>query len=135
MTRTPLRPVVAALGALCAFSGCKDSQAPPPDVGPGQLAFASDRRGQFDVYIMNANGTAIHRLTDHLAFDFWPSWSPDGSRITFTSDRDSQNGAVNLEIYVMNADGTGVARMTSDTAQDDEPAWSPDGTHLAFRSD
>ena len=122
------------LAAVLTSSACNESQAPPPDVGPGQIAFASDRLAQFDIYVMNANGTGIQRLTDDLAFDFWPSWSPDGSRIAFTSDRDSQTGSVNLEIYVMNADGTGVTRVTSDTAQDDEPAWSPDGTRLAFRS-
>src|SRR5882762_471320 len=110
--------VVARLVVLLAFPACADSSAPapcadlsaPPSVGTGQIAFASDCAGQFDVFLMNANGTGVQRLTEHLGFDFWPSWSPDGSRIAFTSDRDSHNGVVNLEIYVMNADGTGVAR-------------------------
>src|SRR5437867_8355026 len=134
MTLSCLHSCVAGLTALVALSACKEPEA-PPDVGPGQLAFASDRASQFDIYLMNANGTGIHRLTDHLAFDFWPSWSPDGSRIAFTSDRDSQGGTVNLDIYVMNADGTGIARVTADTAQDDEAAWSPDAARLAFRTD
>jgi len=110
MPGPPLRDLVAGLTALSALAACKEPES-PPNVGSGQIAFASDRLGQFDIYVMNANGTAIHGLTDNLAFDFWPSWSPDGSRIAFTSDRDSQNGSVNLEIYVMNADGTGVARV------------------------
>src|SRR2546426_11048698 len=133
MPGPPLRDLVAGLTALSAFAACKAPES-PPNVGSGQIAFASDRLGQFDIYVMNATGTAIQRLTDNLAFDFWPSWSPGESRIAFTSDRDSPAGSINLEIYVMNADGTGVARITSDTAQDDEPAWSPDGTRLAFRS-
>src|SRR5436190_24267124 len=133
MPGPPLRDLVVGLSAFSALAACKEPES-PPNVGSGQIAFASDRLGQFDIYLMNANGTGIQRLTDDLAFDFWPSWSPDGSRIAFTSDRDSQTGSVNLEIYVMNADGTGVTRVTSDTAQDDEPAWSPDGTRLAFRS-
>src|SRR6266545_2320108 len=107
MTPSPTRRVVAGLTVLVGLSACKEPQA-PPNVGPGQIAFASDRAGQFDIYVMNANGTAIHRLTDHLAFDFWPSWSPDGSRIAFTSDRDSRPDTLNLDIYVMNADGTGL---------------------------
>src|SRR5437870_2181034 len=123
------------LAAVLTSSACNESQAPPPDVGPGQIAFASDRLAQFDIYVMNANGTGIQRLTDDLAFDFWPSWSPDGSRIAFTSDRDSQTGSVNLEIYVMNADGTGVVNVSEDPASDLGPAWSPDGTKLAFHSD
>src|SRR5436309_353083 len=123
------------LAAVLTSSACNESQAPPPDVGPGQIAFASDRLAQFDIYVMNANGTGIQRLTDDLAFDFWPSWSPDGSRIAFTSDRDSQTGSVNLEIYVMNADGSGVVRLTTLGAPSELPAWSPDGSRIAFDSD
>src|SRR5216117_710181 len=124
---------IATLATLLAVSACSESAA-PPDVGPGQIAFASNRLGQFDIYLMNANGTEIQRLTDHLAFDFWPSWSPDGTRIAFASDRASRPDTVNLDLYVMNADGTGLVRVTTDTALDDEPVWAPDGVRLAFRS-
>jgi Tol biopolymer transport system component len=55
----------------------------------------------------------------------WPSWSPDGSRIAFTSVR--RHG-----IWVMSADGTGLRRVTTSRSIDFQPTWSPDGKRLAF---
>ena len=59
-----------------------------------------------------------------------PAWSPDGTKIAFTSNRDG-----NYEIYTMNADGTGQTSLTNNAAYDFDPAWSPDGTKIAFTSD
>jgi dipeptidyl aminopeptidase/acylaminoacyl peptidase len=56
-------------------------------------------------------------------------WSPDGTRIAFTSYRDG-----NAEIYLMNSDGSGVVQLTHNSADDTEPAWSPDGRSIAFVS-
>jgi Tol biopolymer transport system component len=53
-------------------------------------------------------------------FDFTASWSPDGSKVVFTSTRDG-----NSEIYVMNADGTGQTRLTNSAASDYAPSWGP----------
>ncbi|MGH7627891.1 MAG: TolB family protein, partial [Gemmatimonadales bacterium] len=57
--------------------------APPPE----RIAFATDRDGNFDIYLMNPDGTGLIRLTDHPAGEVDPDWSPDGSRIVFESDR------------------------------------------------
>jgi Tol biopolymer transport system component len=98
----------------------------------GKIAFASNRDGNnnFEIYVMNADGSAQTRLTDHPAWDVSPSLSPDGSRIAFSSRRDG-----NYEIYVMNADGSGLTRLTNDPAADFQPVWSPDGRKIAFSSD
>jgi Tol biopolymer transport system component len=58
-----------------------------------------------------------------------PAWSPDGTRIAFSSERDG-----NAEIYVMKADGSGVTRLTNTKADDGDPSWSPDGKRIAFVS-
>jgi tol-pal system beta propeller repeat protein TolB len=95
----------------------------------GKIAFASDRDGNLEIYVMDADGGSQTRLTEDPAEDFSPAWSPDGKRLAFVSTRDG-----NAEIYVMNADGTGQTRLTNNSASDLHPAWSPDGSHLAFVS-
>ena len=99
------------------------------DLANTKIAFHSNRDGNYEVYVMNADGSSQTRLTNNPAYDGDPAWSPDGSRITFQSNRDG-----NYEIYVMNADGSGQARLTTNPAHDSWPAWSPDGSKIAFRS-
>ena len=98
--------------------------------GGGLIAFTSDRDdGEGDIYVMNADGSNVQRLTDDPAYDAWPTWSPDGSQIAFMSDRSG-----NPDIYVMNADGSNVRQLTDHPANDIWPEWSPDGTRIAFPS-
>lgn len=95
-----------------------------------RIAFISDRDGSEDIYIMNADGSDVTRLTDtdgHIAC--CPKWSPDGQRIAFTS---GQNG--NHDIYLVNADGSGLTQLTHSDRDDSNPAWSPDGQRIAFTS-
>jgi len=93
----------------------------------GKIVFQSNRDGNYEIYVMNADGTNQTRLTNNAASDFNPAWSPDGTKIVFDSDRDG-----NFEIYVMNADGTSQTRLTNNPNSDKTPAWSPDGTKIAF---
>ena len=65
-----------------------------------QIAFVSDRTGNFEIYAMGINGKNQRRLTKNRGDDWSPSWSPDGKRIVFSSGQDG-----NREIYVMDADG------------------------------
>ncbi|WP_408898507.1 putative Ig domain-containing protein [Nocardioides sp. R1-1] len=97
-----------------------------------RIAFASERDGDSEIYVMNADGTGQTRLTDTPSVDYYPSWSPDGTKIAFASGRDFW---ASNDIYVMNADGTGQTRLTTNSSLDDMPSWSPDGTKIAFIND
>jgi TolB protein len=79
---------------------------------------------------MDANGTNVTQLTNHLYDDYSPTWSPDSQRIAFISDRD--DGWQQSEIYVMNADGSQQQRLTHNQDRDLFPVWSPDGRKIAF---
>ena len=99
------------------------------DFQNGRIAFESTRNGNSDIFVINADGTALRQLTSHQEWDHAPAWSPDGQRIAFHSLRDG-----NWEIYVMNADGSGVTRLTNQLERDWLPSWSPDGKQIAFES-
>ena len=91
-----------------------------------KIALTSSRSGANQIYVMNADGTGITRLTnDSVSYD--PAWSPDGTKIAFVSAHNHTP-----QIYVMNADGTGSTPLTDGTTNDVWPAWSPDGSRLAF---
>ena len=93
----------------------------------GKIVFASDREGNIEIYMMDADGTNVKKLTNNTARDDHPAWSPDCKRIAFASDRDGDP-----EIYVMNADGTNVKKLTSNIAIDCGPDWSPDRKKIVF---
>lgn len=95
----------------------------------GKIAFASNRDGNYEIYVMDADGSNQTRLTNNTTLDDWPSWSPDRKKIAFTSLRNNQR-----DVYVMNADGTGEVNLTNNPAEDGAPAWSPDGTKITFTS-
>ena len=66
-----------------------------------KIAFISTHDGDPEIFVMNADGTNLKKLTDNTAVDAAPSWSPDGGKIVFTSDRSGS-----FELYRMNADGS-----------------------------
>ena len=111
-----------------------------PDWSPDgtRIAFSSDRNsdwefdvwgGNSEVYIMATDGANPINITKHPAKDNNPDWSPDGTRIAFSSDRDG-----NREVYAMNADGTNPINLTNHPADDRHPDWSSDGRRIAFSS-
>jgi Tol biopolymer transport system component len=97
-----------------------------------RIAFESTVDGKRNIWVMQADGQGLRRLTDFAgtASETAPAWSPRGDRIAYASERDG-----NSEIYVAGADGTGNRRLTEHPATDGVPAWSPDGTRIAFVSD
>jgi Tol biopolymer transport system component len=97
-----------------------------------KIAFTSNRNGNNEIYVMNADGTGQTRLTKNSADDSRPTWSPDGSKIAFATYRNGNN-----EVYVMKSDGSGQTNCSSNRASDTRPAWSPspNGGKIAFQSD
>ena len=89
-----------------------------------------DTQGKGDIWRINADGTGQKRLTIHASNDLFPTWSPDGARIAFVSDRYGQN-----EILTMDPNGGDVRRLTTNPADDVHPAWSSDNERIAFASD
>jgi membrane protein DedA with SNARE-associated domain/Tol biopolymer transport system component len=95
----------------------------------GEGAYYQDRYFFSNCYLLDRASGGSTRLSPQDNVDGLAEWSPDGSRLAFTSIRDG-----NVEIYVMKDDGSGVLRLTNDPADDLMPAWSPDGTRLVFQS-
>ncbi len=101
----------------------------------GKIVFVSNRDGGvYDVFTMNADGTDTTRLTDDPYFDFEPRWSPDGSKIVFTSDRYGQS-----EVLLMERDGSQVRRITNGPALGLTEIlftnFTPDGAGIVFVGD
>jgi TolB protein len=95
-----------------------------------RIAFGSDRDGNYEIYVMDADGGHPTRLTENESMDLRPAWSPDGRQIAFTSNRDG-----NYEIYVMKADGSALRRVTDNPERDDYACWHPNGKQLAIVSE
>ena len=96
-----------------------------------KIAFMNNYDGDYEICVMNADGTGIKQLTKNSATDTYPSWSPDGAKIAFASNRDGD-----LDIWVMNADGSQQTNITNDDPwADDDPHWSPDGRWIAMQTD
>ena len=108
-----------------------DGQAAYPPDGT-KIAFTRNRvaKDTSAVMVMDADGSNERRLTTQGKFNGFPSWSGDGSKIAFTSDRTG-----NPDIFIMNANGSGQTQLTNDPAPDSKPAVSHDGTRIAFVSE
>jgi Tol biopolymer transport system component len=101
-----------------------------------KVAFSSVYGGEwvngitpYDIFTINADGSGLTRLTTDPREDVQPAWSPDGSKITFSSLRIGPRSS-GYEIYTMNADGSNQVQLTEKGGTD--PTWSPDGSTIAF---
>lgn len=93
------------------------------------VAHFRSEKGNYEIYTMNRHGRDRVPITDNMATDVRPRYSPDGSKIVFVTDRDYQP-----EIYVMDPDGSNQTRLTNSSSYDLDPIWSPDGEKIAFIS-
>jgi len=112
-------------------NGDWDDITPAAQPNGESIAFASNRFGQWDLYLMDLSSGELTRLTDTPEYDGAPSWSPDGTFIAYESYRDE-----NLEIVVGPADDpdNNEIRLTASPASDHSPAWAPGGRKIAFIS-
>jgi Tol biopolymer transport system component len=129
------------LGGLCVGSaslrdgGEPDATLPDGNVSclprvafhDGPYSIASG--GKREVYVSNLDGTGLVNVSNSSAFDdYRASWSPDGTRVAFQSNRSG-----NWDIIVVRADGSGLRNLTEGSvAQEEQPVWSPDGKKIAY---
>lgn len=107
------------------------------------IVFRSGRTGNFDIYLMNADGTNVRNLTNNPAYDSFPAFSPLNNQIVFASNRDgvpdAKSGMKTFELYSLdlNADGSPgeLRRLTNSHGQNSHPRYSPDGKWIVFASE
>jgi uncharacterized protein YjdB len=93
------------------------------------IAFSSNRAGDFDLYLMDADGSNLRQLTTDPGADGDPAWFPDGSRIAYSSARSGST-----QIYSIKVDGTDQRQLTTAGGGNQSPVLSPDGRSIAFIS-
>ncbi len=94
---------------------------PTVSVASSTIAFVSDRAGgNLDLYTMDVDGSNVYRVTTDPGEDFDSSWTTDGARLVFDTNR---NG--DWDIYSVEAAGTYTLRLTTDAADDESPVWRP----------
>lgn len=125
-----------AVGVLVAVVALLVVAAPSQAAFPGKngkIAFASNRDGDYEIYLMNPDGSGQTPLTSNTINDQAPAWSPDGTKIAFIRV-DNGHG----ELWVMDADGLNPRLVASDVEYWDlwrrptTASWSPDGQQIAF---
>ena len=123
-----LVPAISILWALNASICSLFAQAPTTP----KILFTSARDGNYEVYIMNPDGSEQVNLTQHRANDMRAVWSPTGEQILFVSDRDGNRFFEDRDLYLMNPDGSNVRRVFKRKASRSDPTWSPDGKRIAY---
>ncbi|MDF2752052.1 MAG: TolB protein [Gaiellaceae bacterium] len=91
-----------------------------------RIAFTSVRRD--GIFVMNADGTSLRRVTTSPSLDLEATWSPDGRRLAFSRNVPGYK----TEIFVVGVDGKGLRRLTSNRGADYEPDWAPNGKRIAW---
>lgn len=131
------RPIIIAALTLTAFFHVTPSAKAHEATPAGKIVYeadVSDFTGHYpDIFVMNADGTDIQRLTENLVDREFirnsdPAFSPDGTQIVFISTRDDEGST---ELYVMDADGQNQTRVTTNDRLEGSPSWLND-THLLY---
>ena len=97
-----------------------------------KIALSATSNGDWDILLMNPDGSEQINLTNDAALDYYPAWSPTGEQILFSSDRDRFHGS--LDLYLMDANGRNVHQVFGKSRERVAAVWSPDGTQIAYCS-
>jgi len=138
-----LLPTGVIVTVAVAISGCTaPGGSPEEDWRQGRIVFDSERDGNFEIYVMNADGSNQQRLTNWERGDQWPGWTPDGRRIAFTSW--GREDGLRAAIFTMDPEGSNVTRLSKGVGKQGAPrlladtqrggSWSPDGKRILFGS-
>ena len=103
-----------------------------PDYSPdgARIAFASNRSGNWEVWVASSNGSNQRAVTSYGAAPAWqPRWSPNGRVLAFSHTREG-----NADIYTISPEGSAPRQLTSDPSSDATPSWSRDGRWVYFSS-
>jgi TolB protein len=132
-SRAKLYSIELSTGRITALTTSGDWHDEQPRWSPdGQrLAFISSRGGSYNIYVMDADGRNVRRLTDHAGNDHDPTWLPDGESMVFSSDRDRGRGRLDLYRLWL-ADGRIERLTTFFTGYAFMPTVSPDGNWVGF---
>ena len=112
-----------------AQSGTYHNYAPVLSPDGKKIAYYGNINGNWDLYLIDADGQNQRRITTHSAYDGEPWWSPDSSKLVFTSNRDGDD-----EIYIIDIKNLRIEQITINKIPDDHPTFSPDGQSIVYRS-
>jgi dipeptidyl aminopeptidase/acylaminoacyl peptidase len=108
----------------------------------GYVTQGAGRRSQTELFTMNVDGGGLTQVTHDHAHAAFPSWSPDGTQLVYSSYRGTDyipgcegSALCPANLYVINADGTGQRQITEGPADESMPNWSPNGKAIVFRTD
>src|SRR5690606_38984378 len=118
-----------------AFSGLNAVYSPDWSPDDDRIVFTSiDASGFSDLYIFDRASRELQRLTDDPYDDRDPSWSPEGGRIAFSSDRTAKGNSGSYNVFAYDLATGRIDHITSGKQQDHSPRWSPDGERIAYVS-
>lgn len=95
-----------------------------------KIAFSSNRDGNWEIHLINPDGSEPVNLTQHPMGDIGPVWAPMGNEILFRSNRDGE-----WDLYLMDANGANVQKVFEELASRSSPSWAPDGETIAYSRD